>query len=63
MLFMSLMGQTALASDNSSAPSRTLIIWFSQPEEMKTDAVDGFPGPAYYKNTRRRPAARSLLRS
>lgn len=44
MLFMSLMGQTALASDNSSAPSRTLIIWFSQPEEMKTDAVDGFSG-------------------
>ncbi|WP_267964451.1 flavodoxin [Hafnia paralvei] len=44
MLFMSIMGQTALASDNSSAPSRTLIIWFSQPEEMKADAVDGFSG-------------------
>ncbi|MCR9031310.1 flavodoxin, partial [Citrobacter amalonaticus] len=24
--------------------SRTLIIWFSQPEEMKPDAVDGFSG-------------------
>lgn len=44
MLFMNFMGQTALASDNSSAPYRTLIIWFSQPEEMKADAVDGFSG-------------------
>lgn len=44
MLIMALTGQTALASDNSLAPSRTLIIWFSQPEEIKSDSVEGFSG-------------------
>lgn len=52
MIVMGFMGQTALASDNSSAQSRTLIIYFSQPEEMKADAVDGFSGASVLqKNT------------
>lgn len=44
MMVMGLLGQPAFAAENSSTPSRTLIIWFSQPEEMKPDAVDGFSG-------------------
>ncbi len=52
MIVMGFMGQTAFASDNSSAQSRTLIIYFSQPEEMKADAVDGFSGASVLqKNT------------
>ncbi|EQA9813429.1 flavodoxin [Klebsiella oxytoca] len=43
-MVMALLGQPAFAAENSSTPSRTLIIYFSQPEEMKTDAVDGFSG-------------------
>lgn len=37
-------GQPAFAAANLSVQSRTLIIYFSQPEEMKPDAVDGFSG-------------------
>lgn len=44
MMVMGFLGQPAFAAENSSTPSRTLIIWFSQPEEMKPDAVDGFSG-------------------
>ena len=44
MIIMGLLGQSASAVDNSPTPSRTLIIYFSQPEEMKPDAVDGFSG-------------------
>lgn len=44
IIFTGLLGQPASASENSSAQSRTLIIYFSQPEEMKPDAVDGFSG-------------------
>lgn len=44
IMVMALLGQPAFAVENSSTPSRTLIIYFSQPEEMKTDAVDGFSG-------------------
>ncbi|AWF37000.1 flavodoxin family protein [Klebsiella oxytoca] len=44
IMVMALLGQPAFAAENSSTPSRTLIIYFSQPEEMKTDAVDGFSG-------------------
>ena len=44
MIIMGLLGQSASAADNSPTPSRTLIIYFSQPEEMKPDAVDGFSG-------------------
>ncbi|EAN6653637.1 flavodoxin [Salmonella enterica] len=44
MMVMGFLGQPAFASENSSAQSRTLIIWFSQPEEMKPDAIDGFSG-------------------
>nr|WP_254911770.1 hypothetical protein [Yersinia frederiksenii] len=62
MIVMGFMGQTAFASDNSSAQSRTLIIYFSQPEEMKADAVDGFSGASYYKKIPQRPAALSFLR-
>ena len=52
MIVMGFMGQAAFASDNSSAQSRTLIIYFSQPEEMKPDAVDGFSGASVLqKNT------------
>ena len=52
MIVISLMVQTAFASDNPPAPSRTLIIYFSQPEEMKPDAVDGFSGASVLpKNT------------
>ncbi|ENW0565897.1 flavodoxin [Escherichia coli] len=43
-MVMALLGQPAFAAENSSTPSRTLIIYFSQPEEMKPDAVDGFSG-------------------
>lgn len=49
---MGLLGQPVFATENSSTPSRTLIIWFSQPEEMKPDAVDGFSGASVLqKNT------------
>lgn len=49
---MGLLGQPVSAAENSSTPSRTLIIWFSQPEEMKPDAVDGFSGASVLqKNT------------
>lgn len=44
MMVMGFLGQPAFASEDSTVQSRTLIIWFSQPEEMKTDAVDGFSG-------------------
>ncbi|WP_410374629.1 flavodoxin [Citrobacter freundii complex sp. CFNIH2] len=44
MMVMGFLGQPAIAAEDSSTPSRTLIIWFSQPEEMKPDAVDGFSG-------------------
>ncbi|WP_174509023.1 flavodoxin [Klebsiella oxytoca] len=44
MIVIGLTGQPAFASENSSAQSRTLIIYFSQPEEMIPDAVDGFSG-------------------
>lgn len=44
IMVMALLGQPAFAAENSSTPSRTLIIYFSQPEEMKPDAVDGFSG-------------------
>lgn len=44
IMVTALLGQPAFAAENSSTPSRTLIIYFSQPEEMKTDAVDGFSG-------------------
>nr|WP_262360498.1 flavodoxin [Citrobacter freundii complex sp. CFNIH2] len=43
-MVMGFLGQPAIAAEDSSTPSRTLIIWFSQPEEMKPDAVDGFSG-------------------
>lgn len=47
-----LLGQPAFAAENSSAQSRTLIIYFSQPEEMKLDAADGFSGASVLqKNT------------
>ena len=47
-----LLGQPAFAAENSSAQSRTLIIYFSQPEEMKPDAADGFSGASVLqKNT------------
>ena len=47
-----LLGQPAFAAENSSAQSRTLIIYFSQPEEMKHDAADGFSGASVLqKNT------------
>jgi hypothetical protein len=47
-----LLGQPASAAENSSAQSRTLIIYFSQPEEMKPDAADGFSGASVLqKNT------------
>ncbi len=52
MIVMGLLGQPAFASEDSSAQSRTLIIYFSQPEEMKPDAVDGFSGASVLqKNT------------
>jgi hypothetical protein len=52
IIFTGLLGQPASASENSSAQSRTLIIYFSQPEEMKPDAVDGFSGASVLqKNT------------
>ncbi|HCJ7638350.1 TPA: flavodoxin [Enterobacter hormaechei subsp. xiangfangensis] len=44
IMVMAILGQPAFAAENSSTPSRTLIIYFSQPEEMKPDAVDGFSG-------------------
>ncbi|MBG6244413.1 flavodoxin [Candidatus Symbiopectobacterium sp. 'North America'] len=51
-IVMSLMVQTAFAADNTSTQSRTLIICFSQPEEMKPDAMDGFSGASVLqKNT------------
>lgn len=47
-----LLGQPAFAAENSSAQSRTLIIYFSQSEEMKPDAADGFSGASVLqKNT------------
>lgn len=63
MIVMGVMEQTAFASDNSTAQSRTLIIYFSQPEEMKPGAVDGFSGASVLQKTHQRPAALSLLRS
>lgn len=52
MIVMGFLGQPAFAAEDSSTPSRTLIIWFSQPEEMKPDAVDGFSGASVLqKNT------------
>nr|WP_145584481.1 flavodoxin [Yersinia intermedia] len=52
MMVMGLLGQPAFAEQNSSTPSRTLIIYFSQPEEIKPDAVDGFSGASVLqKNT------------
>ncbi|EKN3722987.1 MULTISPECIES: flavodoxin [Yersinia] len=52
MIVMGLLGHPAFASEDSSAQSRTLIIYFSQPEEMKPDAVDGFSGASVLqKNT------------
>lgn len=52
MMVMGFLGQPAFSSENSSAPSRTLIIYFSQPEEMKPGAVDGFSGASVLqKNT------------
>lgn len=44
MMVMGFLGQPAFAAEDSTVQSRTLIIWFSQPEEMKPDAVDGFSG-------------------
>lgn len=43
-MVIGLMGSAALASENIAVPSRTLIVYFSQPEEMAADAVDGFSG-------------------
>lgn len=52
MIIIGLMGQPAFAAESSSTSSRTLIIYFSQPEEMKPDAVDGFSGASVLqKNT------------
>ncbi|UGS41905.1 flavodoxin [Pseudocitrobacter corydidari] len=52
MIVMGFLGQPAFAAEDSSTPSRTLIIYFSQPEEMKPDAVDGFSGASVLqKNT------------
>lgn len=52
IIIMGLLAQPAFASEDSSAPSRTLVIYFSQPEEMKPDAVDGFSGASVLqKNT------------
>lgn len=52
MMVMGLLGQPAFASEDSSAHARTLIIYFSQPEEMKPGAVDGFSGGSVLqKNT------------
>lgn len=52
IMAMGLLGQPAFAAENSSTPSRTLIIYFSQPEEMKPDTVDGFSGASVLqKNT------------
>ncbi|GAL51300.1 hypothetical protein CIFAM_17_02440 [Citrobacter farmeri GTC 1319] len=52
MIVMGFLGQPAFAAEDSSTPSRTLIIWFSQPEEMKPDAVDGISGASVLqKNT------------
>ncbi|HDX8808107.1 TPA: flavodoxin [Klebsiella oxytoca] len=52
MIVMGFLGQPAFAAEDSSTPSRTLIIWFSQPKEMKPDAVDGFSGASVLqKNT------------
>lgn len=47
VLAMILMGSTlnaAFASENPARKTRTLIVYFSQPEDMKPDAVDGFSG-------------------
>ncbi|TCC79354.1 flavodoxin [Citrobacter braakii] len=52
MMVMGLLGQPAFASEDLSAHARTLIIYFSQPEEMKPGAVDGFSGASVLqKNT------------
>ena len=52
IMVMGILGLPAFATENSSTPSRTLIIYFSQPEEMKPDAVDGFSGASVLqKNT------------
>lgn len=52
MIVMGFLGQPAFAAEDSSTPSRKLIIYFSQPEEMKPDAVDGFSGASVLqKNT------------
>ncbi|MFJ1229939.1 flavodoxin [Yersinia proxima] len=51
-MIMGLLGHPAFASEDSFTQSRTLIIYFSQPEEMKPDAVDGFSGASVLqKNT------------
>lgn len=44
MMVIGLAGSAAFASENIAVPSRTLIVYFSQPEEMAADAVDGFSG-------------------
>lgn len=52
MMVMGFLGHPAFASEDSSAQSRTLIIYFSQPEEMKPGVVDGFSGASVLqKNT------------
>lgn len=52
MIVMGFLGQPAFSAEDSSTPSRTLIIYFSQPEEIKPDAVDGFSGASVLqKNT------------
>ncbi|WP_420892642.1 flavodoxin [Pectobacterium aquaticum] len=44
MIFLYLTGQVAFASENTAASQRILIVYFSQPEEMTSDSVDGFSG-------------------
>lgn len=44
LLAMLLTGATASAAEKGATDTRTLIIYFSQPEEMLPDAVDGFSG-------------------
>ncbi|HCB1501098.1 TPA: hypothetical protein MYO83_003988 [Klebsiella michiganensis] len=40
MMVIGLTGSTAFASENIAVTSRTLIVYFSPPEEMAADVVD-----------------------
>lgn len=62
-LAMSVSSLTAIAAPQSQEGKRILVVYFSQPEDVKLEGVDGGLGLAYYRKITRDSVARNILLS